>query len=212
MNKLIVAVAILLLAGCANMDARQVLLGPTPIASAELDLTALQAAEARASVSKAAVPSYVHEGQAAAIMACTLWFKTISDYEEIGSLQMQEYNVLASLGMTAAGLAGANSVIVASLGALNTGINSIGALNLRAALAPAGHAVQEKVLATMTEQIVLLEPSVKDLTYPQARIEIAKLARTCTPPVIRDMTAQSLRAVDFVNFRGQGLRAVPAVQ
>jgi hypothetical protein len=200
----------MMIAGCANMDARRALTGPVPIEPAGVvDLTSYEAAKARAAATQTAVPAFVHEGEAAAMASCLVWFKTISDFEAVGSLQLQEFNILAATGMTAAGLASANGPIIASLGAGIAALNGLADANLKAVLAPSSFAVQEKVIGSMNAAIAELEPLIFFLSYPEAQSRLRQIETLCQPPAIRAMIAQSLGATTTTfDARGQ-MRTMP---
>ena len=208
--KRLLALCCIVLAGCANLDARRALTGPVPIEPAgAVDLTGYEAAKARAAATQTAVPAFVREGEAAAIASCLTWFKQLSDFEAVGSLQMQEFNILAATGMTAAGLASANGVIIASLGAGIAALNGLADANLKAVLAPSSYAVQEKVIASMNAAMVEIEPQILFLSFPEAQIRLRQLETLCQPPAIRAMIAQSLGATTTsFDARGQ-MRTMP---
>jgi hypothetical protein len=191
--KAAVVVVTLCLAGCTSMSAKQALVGPVPLESG-VDLSAYEAAKARAAASPAAVAGFIREGEAAAVASCESWFNQVENYEAIGTLGVQEFNVAAAAGMTAAGIASANSIIISSLGAAFGAVNGLADVNLKAALAPSTYTVRERVLSNMQDAITAIEPQINTMSFAEGQIAVRRVESLCRPSAIRALISDALNA------------------
>jgi hypothetical protein len=142
------------------------------------------------------ITDYIDKGIGVVDAYCLRWFEKLNGLERLGTYQIKDFNVIASLGTTVLGLAKASHDFVTGTGAAVSAINaSFNNYRDSFLVAPSSKKVQDQVLTLMQQQADELRAKSQQMKFVFAYEALEQYANQCRYVAVKDLIDKTLSAV-----------------